>query len=233
MTRVVAFLKSTRDQRITYAAGDNGDWPALAVFADADFAGCLETRRSTTGVVALYNGSPVAWSSKRQTISIAEATAVSSLPALSSGEAELNAITYATREAIGMRVLLQYLGELPADTADDWNGPIAIWTAAQLYRFAGQDATDQARQPTLICSDSRAAIGTATRPPNRNARHHHLRAHFVRDAIAFRIVQVKHVRTQLQLADALTKAADLDMLALFHQVMQGQTPMPATVALYK
>ena len=47
--------------------------------------------------------------------------------------------------------------------------------------------------------------------------HHHLRAHFVRDAIAFRIVQVKHVRTQLQLADTLTKAADLDMLALFHQ----------------
>ena len=104
----------------------------------------------------MYNGSPVAWSSKRQTISIAEATAVSSLPALSSGEAELNAITYATREAIGMRVLLHFLCELPADTADDWNGPIAIWTAAQLYRFAGQDATDQARQPTLICSDSRA-----------------------------------------------------------------------------
>ena len=52
-------------------------------------------------------------------------------------------------------------------------------------------------------------------------------------AIAFRTVQVKHVRTQLQLADTLTKAADLDMLALFHQLMQGQTPMPATVALYK
>ena len=55
----------------------------------------------------------------------------------------------------------------------------------------------------------------------------------MRDAIAFRIIQVKHVRTQLQLADTLTKAADLDMLALFHQLMQGQTPMPATVALYK
>ena len=45
--------------------------------------------------------------------------------------------------------------------------------------------------------------------------------------------QLKHVRTQLQLAHALTKAADLDMLALFHQLMQGRTQMPATVALYK
>ena len=51
MVRIVAYVKQTRDRRLTFTAGDNRGWPTLAVFADADFAGCLETRRSTTGVV--------------------------------------------------------------------------------------------------------------------------------------------------------------------------------------
>eukprot|EP00937_MAST-01D_sp_MAST-1D-sp2_P008227 g8227.t1 len=55
MVRIVAYVKQTRDRRLTYTAGDNRGWPTLAVFADADFAGCLETRRSTTGVVTAYN----------------------------------------------------------------------------------------------------------------------------------------------------------------------------------
>ena len=234
MVRIVAYVKQTRDRRLTFTAGNNRGWPTLAVFADADFAGCLETRRSTTGVVTTYNGTPIAWSSKRQTLSAAEALSVSSLPALSSGEAELNALTHATRDAIGIRVLLKSLGELPADDTDDWDGPIAIWTPEEIHRFVGLDAlADSAGRPTLVCSDSRAAIGTATRPPNRNARHHDLRSHFVRDAIAFRMIQVKHVRTQFQYADALTKAAELDMLTTLSQLMQGQAPMPAAAALYK
>ena len=120
-----------------------------------------------------YNGTPTAWLSKRQTLSAAEALSVSSLPALSSGEAELNALAHATRNAIDMRVRLKFLDELPAGGTDAWEGPIAIWIPEEIHRFVGLDTpTDTAGQPVLLCSDSRAAIGTATRPPNRNARHH-------------------------------------------------------------
>ena len=47
------------------------------------------------------------------------------------------------------------------------------------------------------------------------------------------MIQVKHVRTLFQYADALTKAAELDMLTTLSQLMQGQAPMPAAAALYK
>ena len=37
-------------------------------FTDADFAGCSVTLRSTSGVILYHRGTPVIWSSKRQTI---------------------------------------------------------------------------------------------------------------------------------------------------------------------
>ena len=40
-------------------------------------------------------------------------------------------------------------------------------------------------------------------------------------------------RTQVQYADALTKAAQLNVLTTLSQLMQGQAPMPAAAALYK
>ncbi|GJW06824.1 hypothetical protein Tco_1569247 [Tanacetum coccineum] len=39
---------------------------ALTAFADADHAGCQDTRRSTSGSIQLLGGRLVSWSSKRQ-----------------------------------------------------------------------------------------------------------------------------------------------------------------------
>jgi hypothetical protein len=38
----------------------------ISAYFDADHAGCLETRRSTTGMIMFLNGTPVKWYSKRQ-----------------------------------------------------------------------------------------------------------------------------------------------------------------------
>ena len=86
-----------------------------------------------------------------------------------------------------------------------------------------------------MLSDSTAAIGTASTGPIKRTWQwqFELNAHFVRDAIAFHIVQIKHVRAHMQYADALTKAVDLGTLAKFRELMQGQAPMPAATALYK
>jgi len=68
-------------------------------YCDADWAGDLEDRRSTTGFVFMMGGGAISWSSKRQpTI------------ALSTIEAEYMASTQATKEAIWMTKLMKELG---------------------------------------------------------------------------------------------------------------------------
>ena len=48
----------------------------MVVYTDTDWAGCPDTRRSTSGYAVFLGGNPVFWSSKRQPVvsrSIAEA----------------------------------------------------------------------------------------------------------------------------------------------------------------
>jgi len=61
--RVLRYLKGTLTTGIHYSSLLTS---TLSAYSDSDFAACPSTRRSTTGSVIFYNGSPVAWQSKRQ-----------------------------------------------------------------------------------------------------------------------------------------------------------------------
>lgn len=61
--RVLRYLKGTATMALTY-----GKAAAVIGHHDADFAGDLETRRSTTGYVFMLNGGTVSWLSKRQSL---------------------------------------------------------------------------------------------------------------------------------------------------------------------
>ena len=61
----------------------------LAGFTDADFAGDINDRKSTTGWIFTYNRAPISWASKKQSTIIH-----------SSMEAELVAGSFATIEGI-------------------------------------------------------------------------------------------------------------------------------------
>lgn len=110
---VLRYLAHTSLAGITYCGTDS----TVRGFSDADFAGDISTRRSTTGYVFTCNSGSVSWSSRLQpTI------------AVSTTEAEYMAASSATKEALWLRTLLSDLG-LQSETisiADDSQGAIKL-----------------------------------------------------------------------------------------------------------
>ena len=73
-----------------------GQNQALTVYFDSDYAGNLDNRKSTTGVVCMMLGGPIAWLSKRQ-----------KCVSQSSTEAECVAASAASKDAVWIRQLLK------------------------------------------------------------------------------------------------------------------------------
>ncbi|PKI36765.1 hypothetical protein CRG98_042842 [Punica granatum] len=69
----------------------------LHAFADADWAGCKETRRSTTGFCAFLGANCISWGVKRQP-TVARSTAEAEYRALAVAAAELTWISYILRD---------------------------------------------------------------------------------------------------------------------------------------
>ena len=96
--RVLRYLKGTMDLGISYN-GCAERQNVLYGYADSDWGGCKDTKRSTSGYVFMLNGGAISWSSKRQ-----------SVVALSTAEAELVSATAATQEAVHLQILLAEIG---------------------------------------------------------------------------------------------------------------------------
>jgi hypothetical protein len=70
----------------------------LVIYTDTDWAGCPNTRRSTSGYAVFLGGNLVSWSSKRQPV-----------VSRSSAEAKYRAVAYGVVEASWFRQLLAEL----------------------------------------------------------------------------------------------------------------------------
>ena len=92
---VVRYLAGTPDYGITFGAGPSG----LVGYSDSDYAGDIDTRRSTTGYVFLLHGGAISWSSHLQKTVAASTT-----------EAEYMAAAASTKEALWLRNLLSDFG---------------------------------------------------------------------------------------------------------------------------
>ncbi|RVW57872.1 Retrovirus-related Pol polyprotein from transposon RE1 [Vitis vinifera] len=79
----------------------NVDHQSIEVYTDADWAGAVDDRRSTSGYFTFVGGNLVTWKSKKQNV-----------VARSSAEAEFRGMTLGLCEALWLRLLLQDLGYL-------------------------------------------------------------------------------------------------------------------------
>jgi hypothetical protein len=92
---ILRYLKGSLDHGIFYPSDNLGN---LLTFTDADWAGDLDSCRSTSGILYKLGNAPIAWSSKlQQSVS------------LSSTEAEYRVLSEATRSITYLRRLFQEL----------------------------------------------------------------------------------------------------------------------------
>ena len=108
------YIKGTLGYGLLYRS----DGQTLTGFADADWAGDLDSRCSTSGYVFQIGSSSISWSSKRQ-----------KTVARSSTEAEYVALSMASQEAIWLRCLLNDMSlpiQAPTVIYEDNNGAIEL-----------------------------------------------------------------------------------------------------------
>ena len=104
--RVLRYLVGTPSLGLHFHSSSPFD---LQGYADADWAGCLDDRRSTSGYCVFLAGNLISWCSKKQTVI-----------ARSSAESEYRSLALATSEIIWVQSLLQEL-------SIDLSSPPVIW----------------------------------------------------------------------------------------------------------
>ncbi|XP_043699843.1 secreted RxLR effector protein 161-like [Telopea speciosissima] len=62
--KVMRYLQGTKDYMLIYRATDQLE---MIGYSDSDFAGCLDSRKSTSGYVFLLADGAIFWKSKKQT----------------------------------------------------------------------------------------------------------------------------------------------------------------------
>ncbi|KAL3655415.1 hypothetical protein CASFOL_001201 [Castilleja foliolosa] len=87
--RVLRYLQGTKDYMLTYRRSDQIE---IVGYTDSDFAGCQDSKKSTSGYIYLLAGGAVSWKSAKQ-----------SLVASSTMEAEFVACYEASNHGIWLR----------------------------------------------------------------------------------------------------------------------------------
>lgn len=159
--RLLRYIAGSKDLGLEYKSDTT--FPSEELFVDADW-GNHEDRKSITGMVCTIGGTAISWTSKKQ-----------GTVALSSTEAEYQAMTEAAKEAMWIRGFLKELGyqlKEPTRIYNDNTGAIAL-----------------ARDPVHHSRTKHIAI----------------KHHFIRELLENHTIVIKYMASQDMPADLLTK----------------------------
>jgi hypothetical protein len=161
---VMRYLVGTCHYGITF-----GPNTAVKVFGDSDFAADVETRRSRTGFLITKDGGAIAWSSRLQPT-----------VATSTSEAEYMAAGQATREALGIKKIIQ-------DVTGKRIGAVEIYC-----------------DNTGAVSLAKGTVGSS------RVKHIDVQHHFVKERQLRGDVKIINCSSSDQMADFLTKVVSMD-----------------------
>ena len=106
--KVLRYLQGTKDHMLTYRRSNQLE---VIGYSDSDYAGCIDTRKSTFGYIFLLAGGAISWKSAKQ-----------SVIAASTMEAEFVACFEATIQGLWLRNFISRLG-----VVDSISKPLKIY----------------------------------------------------------------------------------------------------------
>jgi hypothetical protein len=190
---IVRYLSATRDKGMVMRPTGN---LKLDCYCDADFAGLWGSEQPTdsscaksrTGFIILIGGVPLLWGSKLQTTI-----------ALSTMEAETNALCHSMRELLPIREIVKEMA----------------------YSMGFKPEFDAVTHSTVF-EDNNGALGLANMPRiTPRSKHFAVKLYFFRHHVASGDIRIVRVDTDKQLADTFTKALPPDQFEALRLSIQG------------
>jgi len=111
--KALRYIQGTKDLMLTYKRSDNLE---VIGYLDADFAGCVDTKKSTSGYIFTLAGGAISWKSSKQTVT-----------ASSTMQAEFVACYEATGQATWLKNFIPGLR-----VVDSISGPLTLYCDNQL-----------------------------------------------------------------------------------------------------
>nr|GEX06562.1 retrovirus-related Pol polyprotein from transposon TNT 1-94 [Tanacetum cinerariifolium] len=206
--RIFHYLRVTVNTGLWYTKDSGFE---LTVFSDADYAGCKDTFKSTSGGAQFLCEKLVSWSSKKQ-----------DCMALSTAEAEYVSLSacYTFKSTFGGA---QFLGEKLVSWSSKKQDYMALSTAEAEYvslsaccaqvlwmRTQLTDYGFHFNKISIYC-DSKSAIAISCNPVQHSrTKHIAVRYHFMKEHVEKGMIEQYFVKTDYQLADIFTKALPID-----------------------
>nr|GEZ60056.1 retrovirus-related Pol polyprotein from transposon TNT 1-94 [Tanacetum cinerariifolium] len=162
---------------------------ALTAFANADHAGCQDTRRSTSGSVQFLGERLISWSSKRQ-----KSVAISSTEAEYIALSLMDAIT-----AVGLRPCIQQNSNV-LEKGKLWIHHIIVIKALDLTKFQ------------CIATIKVLLLLSCNNVQHSRSKHIDIRYHLIKKLVENGVIKLYFVNTEYQLADLFTKALGRDRI---------------------
>jgi len=178
-------------------AGASPTTTGITGFTDSDWAGDVDSRKSTSGYVFLLYGGAISWKSTKQ-----------SVVATSSTEAEYIACSEAAKEALWIRRLhAEIKGTTLPGLEDRYQHEADIQDQIRALRITSPPTTVPQQNPQIILADNQGAIKLSKNPQHHNrTKHIDVRYHFIRKCNQDGLIELAYIPTTEMVADILTKA---------------------------